>query len=244
MANFPKFFFRRNFPTLLYRWSLKSQEPPPDLFAFRPCSNSKLEPDSFLPLRLTSSSPLLSLLIYSTMSAFSPRRSARLNQDQARGLAPQSTPSFAFSQNSSTSTTSHPSPTNNGLNPPPSTPQNNSRQQAQNAFAMAQQPRLDAPLPSPSANEIPFFARPQAQPNPFQQPTQNPSYFQQQSQQDAYMQNQEQPPQLHPHSNSISQQHPRNVNSMAPQLPPDFLAEAAKRAQIACLMRDMGDVTL
>jgi hypothetical protein len=38
------------------------------------------------------------------------------------------------------------------------------------------------------------------------------------------------------------QRHP--INNMTPQMPPDFLAEAAKRAQIACLMRDMGDVSL
>ena len=102
------------------------------------------------------------------------------------------------------------------------------------------QQHLEAPLPSPSTNEVPFFQRHHAQQNPFQQQNQNATMFQQQN----YMQSQEQPPQLHPHSNSISSGQPRNVNALAPQMPPDFLAEAAKRAQIACLMRDMGDVTL
>jgi hypothetical protein len=108
---------------------------------------------------------------------------------------------------------------------------------------MSQQQHLGAPLPSPSTNEVPFFSRTHSQPNPFQQQNQNTSAFQQQS----FMQNQEQaqPQHLHPHSNSMS--HPsqhRNVNAMAPHMPPDFLAEAAKRAQVACLMRDMGDITL
>ena len=107
---------------------------------------------------------------------------------------------------------------------------------------MAQQQHFNAPLPSPSANDMnSFFGRPNSQPTSFasQQSAQTASPFEPQT----YEQTQEQPPQLHPHTNSISQaRHP--VNSMAPQMPPDFLAEAAKRAQIACLMRDMGDVSL
>jgi len=51
------------------------------------------------------------------------------------------------------------------------------------------------------------------------------------------------------HHNSISQPQrpnypPTNVAGVPPGLPADFLAEAAKRAQMACLMRDMDDVTL
>lgn len=176
------------------------------------------------------------------MSAFSPRRSARLAQDQSHSFGSQSSHTFTFSQPSSTSTSSHPSPANDSLNPPPPPPtpqQANLRQQAQNNFAMNQQSQLDAPLPSPAANNTPFFSSRGSQPNnPFQQSAQNSSPFDPQSQ------NQQQPQHLHPHSNSISQPHPRDMNSFNPQLPPDFLAEAAKRAQIACLMRDMGDVSL
>lgn len=107
---------------------------------------------------------------------------------------------------------------------------------------MPQPGQFNAPLPSPSANDInSFFGRANSQPTSFasQQSIQTASPFEQST----YGQNQEQPQQLHPHTNSMSQ--PRHsVNSMSPQMPPDFLAEAAKRAQIACLMRDMGDVSL
>jgi len=53
--------------------------------------------------------------------------------------------------------------------------------------------------------------------------------------------------QLHPHTNSMSQEHPAHAHGphLNPgQLPPNFLAEAAKRAELACLMRDFGDVSL
>lgn len=51
--------------------------------------------------------------------------------------------------------------------------------------------------------------------------------------------------QLHPHTNSMSQEHPAHSGRANPgQMPPDFLAEAAKRAELACLMRDFGDVSL
>lgn len=107
---------------------------------------------------------------------------------------------------------------------------------------MAQQSQFNAPLPSPSASEPnSFFGRSNSQPNSFasQQSVQNASPFEQVS----YDESQQQQGHLHPHSNSMSQpRHP--INSMTPQMPADFLAEAAKRAQIACLMRDMGDVSL
>jgi hypothetical protein len=185
------------------------------------------------------------------MSSF-PRRSARLSphlsQDQ-RSFISSSTPSLHhLSQPSSTSTTSHPSPSNQSLNPPPPppTPQNTNGLKVQPSF-MPNQPSLQVPLPSPSANDVnPFFGRPSSQPNPY---SQQPNFPHSQPEQMQIPQQQtlmpEQPPQFHPHANSLSQSHPQNMRDLTPgQLPPDFLAEAAKRAQIACLMRDMGDVSL
>ena len=186
------------------------------------------------------------------MSSF-PRRSARLtphfgqDQTQARSLSSNSVPTLPISQPSSTSTTSYPSPSNQSLNPPPPppTPQQPNSLKIQSGF-MPQQSHLNVPLPSPSANDLnPFFGRPKSQPNPYatQQmqngyPHSHPQHYQQQSM--------EQASQIHPHQNSISQQHPQdmsNTGSMG-QLQGDFLAEAAKRAQIACLMRDFGDVSI
>jgi hypothetical protein len=109
---------------------------------------------------------------------------------------------------------------------------------------MPQQAHLNVPLPSPSANDLnPFFGRPQSQPNSFS--AQQNGYPHSHPQQNYQQQIQEQPPQLHPHTNSISQGHPHGLGlNNAGQLQGDFLAEAAKRAQIACLMRDLGDVSL
>jgi hypothetical protein len=107
---------------------------------------------------------------------------------------------------------------------------------------------LNAPLPSPSAGDgEPFFGRPHSQPNPYsshphhQNPQQASAFglpSQQQQQPQQYPQQQQQ----HLHHNSFSQQnsHPGQPGHM----PHDFLAEAAKRAQMACLMRDLGDVSL
>jgi hypothetical protein len=207
--------------------------------------NSKPESHTHTRNAVASHSLSLPRRTQEIMCAFSPRRSARLAQEQSRAFASQSTPSFTYSQSSSATTTSHPSPTNNVLNPPPPPPtpqQNNLRNQLQSSFTMAQQSQFNAPLPSPSANEPnSFFGRSNSQPNSFasQQSAQTASPFEQST----YEQNQEQPSHLHPHSNSMSQpRHP--INQMTPQMPADFLAEAAKRAQIACLMRDMGDVSL
>lgn len=182
------------------------------------------------------------------MSSF-PRRSARLaphltaEQAQQRSLSSHSVPTF--SQPSSTSTTSHPSPTNNTLNPPPPPPTPQHPRLNLQAQIMPQKQHLNAPLPSPSANDInPFFGRPQSQPNPYAaQPT---SYSAPQEQQQTFgQQNQEQAQHLHPHTNSFSGSQPQNIAGMdASQMPPDFLAEAAKRAQIACLMRDLNDVSI
>jgi hypothetical protein len=104
---------------------------------------------------------------------------------------------------------------------------------------------LHAPLPSPSAGDIdPFFGRPHSQPNPYsshphhQNPQQASAFGVSPQQQQQYPQQQQQ----HVHHNSFSQQnsHPGQPGHM----PHDFLAEAAKRAQMACLMRDLGDVSL
>jgi hypothetical protein len=180
-----------------------------------------------------------------------PRRSARLSphllEQTQRSNSQPSIPHFQYSQPSSTSTTSHPSPTNDALHPPPPPP---TPQQA-NPFGslrvqssnMPQPTHLNAPLPSPSASDVnPFSAlRPHSQPAfATAQQAQEQSMFGQQRQ------NQDQA-QLHPHTNSFNhgQGGARPHMGMDPgQLPPDFLAEAAKRAQIACLMRDMGDVSL
>jgi hypothetical protein len=184
------------------------------------------------------------------MSSF-PRRSARLSphltQDQSQArLTSSSVPSLhQISQPSSTSTTSHPSPSNQSLNPPPPppTPQQPNGFKVQPVF-MPHQSHLNVPLPSPSANDInPFFARPQSQPNPYA--AQQNGYTHSNPEQTYQQYNPEQPPQLHPHTNSMSQPHSQNIRDLNPgQLPADFLAEAAKRAQIACLMRDLSDVTL
>lgn len=188
------------------------------------------------------------------MTSF-PRRSARLsphlahNPSETHSLTSASVPSFPhFSQPSSSSTTSHPSPTNNTIHPATTSQQSQAHLQVQSQY-MAQQPNV--PLPSPSAAELnPFFQRPHSQPDPFASQHMSTGFMSQQLQpsvfgMDAQQQGQQPPQQLHPHTNSMSQPHPQNVHDISPgQLPPNFLAEAAKRAQMACLMRDMEEVTL
>lgn len=196
-----------------------------------------------------------------------PRRSARLSphlqpdQHQPRSGNP-SAVTFAnnYSQPSSASTSSHPSPISDGLHPPPPPP---TPQQAQphlhlpshlmSGQQQQQQSHLYAPLPSPSAaaDMPPFFARPHSQPNPYASQQVHLSYQNQLRQQQAFSEQQHQAAQqnqqhqLHPHTNSMSEDHPARAHTVNPgQLPPDFLAEAAKRAQMACLMRDFGDVSL
>ncbi|KIV83340.1 hypothetical protein PV11_05373 [Exophiala sideris] len=187
-----------------------------------------------------------------------PRRSARishLQQQQRSGTAPPYTNSF--SQSSSASTSSHPSPISEGLQPPPPPPTAHQSQtdfQAQTFFMphqQQQQAHFNAPLPSPSTAEMDsFFGRPHSQPNPYTSQQMHLSHSAQQRQQSYNGQTQQfeqQNPhqQLHPHTNSMSQEHPAHGHTLNPgQLPPDFLAEAAKRAQMACLMRDFGDVSL
>lgn len=202
-----------------------------------------------------------------------PRRSARLSpqtqqnqfQQKPSGLA---APAFnqSYSQSSSTSTSSHPSPISNTLNPPPPPPTPHQPGLQVHPSYMSQQqqnPHLHAPLPSPSiGNMEPFFGRPQTQTNMYATQDSQASFLGQQRQQavggqeqnyNSQAHQQYQVPQqydyqqhhLHPHTNSMSQEHPAHTYRANPgQLPPDFLAEAAKRAELACLMRDFGDVSL
>ena len=179
-----------------------------------------------------------------------PRRSARLSphlnqqQQSQQQIQNQTGPAQAFgqfSQPSSTSTTSYPSPSNDSSNPPPPppTPAQARLQVYPNFLPTNQQgntSHLYAPLPSPSVESMgqgAFFS--QAHPQQQEQQSAQP----QQTSSPAYHGHQQ------GHHNSLSQPHPPNFqNSNGSQLPPDFLAEAAKRAQMACLMRDLGDVSL
>ncbi|RMZ82507.1 hypothetical protein DV737_g1998, partial [Chaetothyriales sp. CBS 132003] len=179
------------------------------------------------------------------MASF-PRRSARLtgrlNDAPQWANGQSSIPQLHYSPpHSSVSTTKGASPTNKSLNsPPPLAPQQH------DAMAGLRLPPLlphkrdtKPPLPSPSASNLdPFFSRTHSQSNytPSQSSQQEQSMFGQQQNQN--------PPQLHPHSNSIDRGQGNLLAVNPGQLPPDFLAEAARRAQIACLMRDMGDVSL
>ena len=90
-----------------------------------------------------------------------------------------------------------------------------------------------------------FNAQPLQSGYPAQQRQQTYNDQQQQFDQTSQQQQHHQHHQLHPHTNSFSHEAPAHAYQSIPgQLPPDFLAEAAKRAQMACLMRDLGDVSL
>ncbi|EXJ70882.1 uncharacterized protein A1O5_05874 [Cladophialophora psammophila CBS 110553] len=190
-----------------------------------------------------------------------PRRSARLSShlqqeqfQQRSGGRPTSTFTNSFSQPSSASTSSHPSPVSDTLQPPPPPPtpqQPQHRIQIQSHFMPHQQqghPHIHAPLPSPSAAQMgPFFGGSYSQPSPYTSQQVHAGYQTQQpfGDQQPQVHQQQQQQHLHPHTNSMSKEHPAYPQTMNPgQLPPDFLAEAAKRAQMACLMRDLGDVSL
>jgi hypothetical protein len=179
-----------------------------------------------------------------------PRRSARLsphlNQQRHQHQQHQTGPAQAFgqfSQPSSTSTTSYPSPSNDSSNPPPPPPTPaQARLQVHPNFTPTHQQgntsHLYAPLPSPSVENMGQGAF-LNQTYPQEQGQQQQSAPRQQASSPAYQGHQQ------GHHNSMSQPHPPNIqNTNSGQLPPDFLAEAAKRAQMACLMRDMGDVAL
>lgn len=180
------------------------------------------------------------------MSSF-PRRSPRFQQQaQESQFTTSSIASFSssFPTVSSTSSTSHPSPASDNLNI-----NNHSQQyplQAQSQFLSPTQ-AFDAPLPSPSANDIDPFGRSQPQYIHYNMGGQ----AQNQNTTSSYQGEKSQTQQTHPqqHHSSFSQTQrpnypPASVNGLPPGLPPDFLAEAAKRAQMACLMRDLGDVSL
>lgn len=178
----------------------------------------------------------------STMNSF-PRRSPRFQQQANND---QSTfPSFSSA--SSTISTSHPSPTNDLLNQPQHYPLH-----FQSQFLSTPQ-SFEAPLPSPSATDLDSYMSSaqsqysqQAMGGQSQQ-NQTTNTFQSSTTQN--QSSQSQPSQRQQHHTSFSQPQrpnypPTSVNGVPPGLPPDFLAEAAKRAQMACLMRDLGDVSL
>lgn len=169
------------------------------------------------------------------MSNF-PRRSPRFQQ-QVQPSQPSvgSIPSFESSRASSAASTSHPSPTGDITNP------NQQYSLALQSQFLAPPFNFDAPLPSPSANDT----------DPFGQAYQFNMSGESQGQKATSNQQ--------PQSSVLQQQHqqhlsytqpqrpnypPTSVNGIPPGLPADFLAEAAKRAQMACLMRDLGDVSL
>lgn len=177
------------------------------------------------------------------MNSF-PRRSPRFQQQVNNN---QSTFSSFSSAASSTISTSHPSPNNDFLNQPQQYPLN-----FQSQFLSTPQ-ACEAPLPSPSATDLDSYMS-SAQSQYSQQAMSGQS---QQNQNTSTLQNtstqsqsaQLQPTQRQQHHSSFSQPQranypPTSVNGVPPGLPPDFLAEAAKRAQMACLMRDLGDVSL
>lgn len=178
------------------------------------------------------------------MNSF-PRRSPRFQQQVDNSHS--SFPSFS-SSTSSTISTSHPSPTNDLLNQPQQYPLH-----FQSQFLSAPQ-TFGAPLPSPSATELDsYMTTSQSQFNQQtmsaqSQQNQNTSSFQNTSTQNQTSQPRSNQPQLQHHSSFSQTQRPNypptSVNGVPPGLPPDFLAEAAKRAQMACLMRDLGDVSL
>lgn len=163
-----------------------------------------------------------------------PRRSPRFSQQsQSSQTAVGSFPSFESSRTSSAASTSHPSPTSGS---PDLTEQTRQYSLSLQSQFLAPPSNFDAPLPSPSANDIDPFGR-TYQFNMSGQPQNQNTTNNGQSQQ---------PQQHHP---SFSQPQrpnypPTSVNGIPPGLPADFLAEAAKRAQMACLMRDLGDVSL
>lgn len=184
------------------------------------------------------------------MSNF-PRRSPRFQQQSYNTQsAGQSRPSFSSfsSQASSTISTSHPSPTSDSLNLS-SQPQQYPLQ-LQSQFLAPQD--FNAPLPSPSANEINPFGASQFQYNTQimggqSQNQSNTASYQSNNNQSQNFGGQKSQHQHHHNSFSQSQRPnyaPTSANGVPPGLPPDFLAEAAKRAQMACLMRDLGDVSL
>lgn len=170
-----------------------------------------------------------------------PRRSARLSQLHQQQSPTTSLPS---SSPSASVSPSFPSPADDFAQD-----QTLFRQQMQSQYLAAPQ-HFNAPLPSPSAHELnSFFGFAQPQQSGFQMASQSQQNAQQSHQQHnlaASDKTQQYHATEHHNSFSSSQQQQPNIQpgNNPGQLPADFLAEAARRAQIACLMRDMGDVTL
>jgi hypothetical protein len=151
-------------------------------------------------------------------------------QRRAQNFAP--TQQMSSSMPSSTSTTSFPSPMNN-----------NNHAVANPAFDH----QMTAPLPSPSAQDMePVYPRSQsAMPNTSNhhfQPHYQPQY---QQSQPAQMQSNYSTQQNHPFGHQPHQGMPNNPAATTSFLN-DFnlVAEAAKRAQIAVVMRDLEAVSL
>ena len=182
------------------------------------------------------------------------RSTVRLSPECSNNTQQSQTSAAAFgrsSQTSSATTTSYPSPTSDSGNSHNTSQLTHQLHPIRCATQLNLQPSVsqshpDAPLPSPSAGGIdPFFGRPHPQPNPYQ------SFYPEHQQQQQQQQQQQhhapsQPPRDQsrsgPHHNSFS--HNNNNCGQPGALPADFLVEAAKRAQMACLMRDMGEVSL
>ena len=157
------------------------------------------------------------------------------------------------SQASSNTSTSYPSPTNSSNNdqrmstdshPAPCFSYAPTSLSLQSSVP---QSHLNAPLPSPSCgNTNPFFGRPFTQPSSYHQ---SPHPHGQPQHQNAPQQHQQMSPNQVKHDGTYPMQqnnfsHQNGSMNQPGALPADFLAEAAKRAQMACLMRDLGDVAL
>lgn len=168
------------------------------------------------------------------MSNF-PRRSPRFQQ-QVQSSQPSvgSIPSFESSRASSAASTSHPSPTGDITN------QNQQYSLGLQSQFLAPPSDFDAPLPSPSANDLDPFGQTYQFNMSAQSQNQNATNSKQ-SQSSQQSQQQQHFTYTQPQRPNYP---PTSVNGIPPGLPADFLAEAAKRAQMACLMRDLGDVSL
>lgn len=172
------------------------------------------------------------------------RRSPRF-QSQTSTNQPLFSSTPSFTSVSSTASSSHPSPNSNFSGAQSLAQQTPLTVQSQ--FLVPAQ-SFNAPLSSPSASDINPFANScystqynQATMGGQSQENKNHNMFQGGNIQ---VQNQ----QNYQHNSFSAPQRPNYpptaVNGIPPGLPADFLAEAAKRAQMACLMRDLDDVTL
>lgn len=182
------------------------------------------------------------------------RRSTRLSSNPQTQQQPSTFTLKPSSQPSSTSSSSYPSPTNStneSLSPPFKSPFPPQLQPSYlSTSSLPQTNTMNAPMPSPSTSDLPQFPpyRPYSQPNPATSSSHHQGFFTPQDHPgDAGFARpppaQQQLPPPHHHS-SFSQ--PAAQGSPESALLADFriLEEAAKRAQMACLERDLGDVEL